>query len=200
MIAMNTGRNHGRRLVLRKETRSESLADFAALSDWEPIGHVPRDPAQGVFLEIIWKPDDDTSVYYVEDEFTNTRFVTAGAPDPGKVEQILADIARHVGVWSLRDMLAATKDKDPQRRMEALLRLGVGSPLRADPSVMKAVRRAAHDPDPVIRRAALWAMVYAEWPEYRDDMVELTHDPDPVVADDASRALRRFIEEGVIDQ
>ncbi|CCB71891.1 HEAT repeat domain-containing protein [Streptantibioticus cattleyicolor] len=177
------------RIVVRDSVTVRDLRNLADARGWRLAGHVPRDPANGVHFEIRWDAGGDTSVHYVEDELMAERYVVVAGEDAGARARLVAAIGAGVAVWPLEDLvLEATVRVYPAGRARAVRRLGVASPPDPDGAVIAVVEWAARDDDPRVREAAVRAMAYAGWSEYRRTLLELAeHDPDPEIARTARR-------------
>lgn len=103
-------------------------------------------------------------------------------------------LALHVSAQPLsgRERLieALASDSSPRVRTQAALAL---EPSASDPEVGRALLKALHDADPVVRAAAAKALREAAGPEAFHDLGWAAVDPDPLVAKWAGLALRRVI-------
>ncbi|MGW1139963.1 HEAT repeat domain-containing protein [Streptomyces zhihengii] len=183
-----------RRLVLRDEVSIDELRRRAETLGWRYAGMIDRDPDQRIYREMKWFAADDVAVHYVEDEFADERFLMAAGGNLEERNAVLGSIPGRVPVWSLEDLMYAVSSAAyPAGRARAVMRLGVGSPLNAYPPVVTRIERAAKDPDIRVRKSAVWAMAYSDWPEYRDVLENVAaHDADSQIAHSASLIVQRL--------
>ncbi|MEV0650441.1 HEAT repeat domain-containing protein [Phytomonospora sp. NPDC050363] len=176
------------RLVLKDHAGFAALAECAETHGWTSLGMLERDPGQRVYRELAWSAGDDMTVHYVEDEFVDERFVFAKGGTAEARETALSGVAGTVAVWSLDDLMyEVSAAAYPAGRARAVMRLGVGSPARAVEGVLTRIERASRDADPRVRKCAVWAMGYADWPEYGPVLDRVAGDDvDPGIAHSAS--------------
>ncbi|MER7706369.1 HEAT repeat domain-containing protein [Kitasatospora sp. NPDC097605] len=194
---MAVGPYVGRRLILRDSVDNAEIRAFAEAEGWAYQGDIARDPASHAFYEAKWSLPGGLSAHYVADEFIDARYLVVTGDDDTRVQAASARVEAALDVRSV-DELEADLDvrADPFERARSVLLLGAGSPKRAVDSVVTRVLAAVRHRDARVRRAAVQAMVYAEWPEYREPLADLlTQETDPEVARQAGIALR-VLEEG----
>ena len=131
------------------------------------------------------------------------RFITSWIPLPAKVtwclwaatrrwsKRVIATIEQSLATWSIDEAFRSYGAAGfAPSRAKAVLLLGLISPARPVEGVMERVRESTHHRDARVRRAAVWAMIYSEWSEYREDLARIAStDSDLEIADEASRAL-----------
>ncbi|MBB6038391.1 HEAT repeat domain-containing protein [Phytomonospora endophytica] len=182
-----------RRLVLKTHTGVIELQRSAEELGFDSLGMLDRDPVRRTYTELAWEARDGVTVHYVEDEFADERFVVARGGTSDAREDVLDRFAEVVDVWSLDDLMyEVSAARYASGRARAVMRLGVGSPLTAVDSVVVRITHAATDPDPRVRKAAVWAMAYADWPEYGDALVYAAADHDLGIARAATTVLDRL--------
>ncbi|HWU07508.1 MAG TPA: HEAT repeat domain-containing protein [Streptomyces sp.] len=191
---MPVGRFSSRNLVVREGAESEDIKAIADRNGWVFAGQVERDPGAGVFYEVKWDPGNGGSVHYIVDEFADVVYLVVRNDDQGAAEESADRIADQFPVRRLDDMLEEfDASVYPAGWAKALMRLGVGSPLVENSDVVTRVRESVEHKDARVRRAALWAMVYAEWPVYRALLAQMAgSDEDPHIAREAAQAVARF--------
>lgn len=190
-----------RRLILRDHVNGAEIRSFTQSVGWDFLGDIDRDPEQGIFYEAKWDSGGGGSVHYVVDEFADVHYMVVANEDLRAAEETLSLIEGALGVWTLDEMLEdCYVHVYPAGWVKSLLRLGAGAPLRAVDSVMEHVLYSSKYQDSPVRRAAVWAMVYAAWPEFKDVLVRLARtDEDPQVVREAQLALEQLAESGVIE-
>jgi HEAT repeat protein len=97
------------------------------------------------------------------------------------------------GGREVRSWVAELSSSKPQVRRQAVLKLGnVGD---SDPAASEALASALHDPDALVRRDAVHAVVKLKQPSEAmlAQLREMNRtDPDPTVRDYAARALKKL--------
>ncbi|CAM5358283.1 HEAT repeat domain-containing protein [Streptomyces atroolivaceus] len=191
---MSVGRFSSRNLVVKEDAEPEEVRAFADRNGWDFVGQVERDPEKGTFYEVAWDAGDGGSIHYVVDEFADVVYLVVRNSDRIAAEERADRIADQLPVWRLDDMLEEfDASVYPAGWAKALMRLGVGSPLVENADVVTRVRESVQHKDARVRRAALWAMVYAEWPVYRTLLAQMAEsDEDPRIAAEAAQAVTRF--------
>lgn len=191
---MPIGRYASRKLVLHDRTEPEEVRAAAERNNWTFAGQIDRDQENGVFHEVRWNTDDGGSVHYVIDEFADVLYLVVRHEDPAAAERLAATIESSLPVWTVDDLLEECYVQVyPAGWAKALLRLGVGAPLEETEPVLAHVRFSAGHRDAEVRRAAVWAMVYAEWPVYREILANLAEtDEDQRVSREAALAVEQF--------
>ncbi|MGW5120201.1 hypothetical protein ACWEQ8_32915, partial [Streptomyces noursei] len=120
------------------------------------------------------------------------RFIMAmGDNTEGRI-QTLTTVSSEVEVWELQDLLYEVSGAAyPAGRSRAVMRLGVGAPLEADDLVVSRISRASQDPDKRVRKAAVWAIAYTDWPEFRPTLERfIEQEEDAQLAHSASLILQ----------
>jgi hypothetical protein len=190
-----------RRLLLQDSVRPGDIRALAEANDWTFVGDIDPDPENQVFYEAKWDTSEGVSIHYVVDEVVNERYVVAAGDDEARVGGVMSTVENRLDVWTLDELLNSYDITPyPAGHAQAVLRLGAGSPLSAVDSVSGRVWEAVRHQDRRVRLAAVWAMVYAAWPEYRETLAAMSErDTDPEVARNAELALRQLAENGVIE-
>ena len=101
----------------------------------------------------------------------------------------------------IRDRVNFDTSVYPVEQTRSVLILGAGSPERAADPVIMRILEATHHTDARVRRAAVCAMVYSEWPEYRESLAEMiARETDPQVIHQAELAVQLLEEQQEPDQ
>lgn len=190
-----------RRLILRDHVDAADIRSFTQSAEWTFLGDIDRDPERGVFYEAKWDTGDGGSVHYIVDEFADVHFMVVAQDDPDAAEATLSRIEGGLAVWTLDEMIEdCYVHVYPAGWAKSLLRLGAGAPLHPEESVVSHVLFSSKHQDPPVRRAALWAMVYTAWPEFKEPLTRLARtDEDSRIAREAQLALEQLAESGVIE-
>lgn len=194
---MAVGRHVGRRLILRDSVDNAEIRAFAEADGWTYEGDVPRDPENHAFYEAKWSLPGGLSAHYVADEFIDARYLVVAGDDGVRVHEASTRLESALDVWSVDD-LETNFDVSvyPVEQARSVLLLGAGSPKRAVDTVVMRILEVVRHKDPRVRRAVVQAMVYSEWPEYREPLADMVaHDADPEVVREAEIALRLMEEQ-----
>lgn len=172
----------GEYIVLRSGATHERFCSFASSLGMSRL-HVVEGDGKHVPYEDVWKnPGQTQLLYYVIDATSGSRFVWARGQDcealglraRAELESFSADELVELATWS----------KDHDQRVHALYGSAVACP-RFNAAALNAFLMAVMDASPLIRMAALSAMMYRAWPECRQALYA-SADTDP---DDRVRAL-----------
>lgn len=199
---MPVPRYRSRNVVLREEVDPAAVRAVADQSGWIFFVQVESDPERGVFYEVRWDVPGGGTVHYIIDEVVDCVYIVARHDDRSIADRTAGEIATRLSSWTLEEML---HDFDvnvyPAGWGKALLRLGAGAPIQENEEVVIRVRESVQHKDPQVRQAAIWAMVYTEWPVFRDVLLSMAEaDSDPEVARAAARAMELFDRAGGTDQ
>ncbi|MFH8679283.1 HEAT repeat domain-containing protein [Streptomyces lydicus] len=181
----------GRRLILRDHVEAGDIRSFTRNSGWTFLGDIERDPERGVFYEAKWESGDGGSVHYVVDELADVHYMVVTNEDPEAAEKVRSRIEGALAVWTLDEMLDdCYVHVYPAGWAKSLLRLGAGAPVHAVESVVAHVVFSSEHQDAAVRRAAVRAMAYSAWWEFKESLARLAHtDDDPRIAEEAGRVL-----------
>ncbi|MFE3771945.1 hypothetical protein [Streptomyces sp. NPDC059122] len=191
-------RHASRRVVLRNSIPDKAIWEFAEEQGWKYLGHVPRDPDRGVFYEARWESSDGNTVHFIIDEFADTLYMVAQNHIEKAADDIAERIQSSLPTYSV-DQLAEEFDVNmyPAGWAAALLRLGVAAPKTTDEEILTRIRESVGHREAAVRRAALWAMRYAAWPELKGELEKmLSVEKEPEIAEEIRRAIEAFSEAG----
>lgn len=188
---MPAGRYSSRNVVLRDHVSAAEIRAAAERNGWVFSGEIERDPEHGIFYEARWDVGDHGAVHYVVDEFADVRYMVALNADTRSADAMAEEIAASLPSWSLDELLEELDvNIYPVGRAKSLMRLGVGSPRETDKTFVMRVRETITEFEARVRRAAVWAMVYTEWPAYRDMLAQMSRDDDdPEIRNEATAAV-----------
>jgi hypothetical protein len=179
--------HRSRRLVLKDHVGVADVNAFAAARDWTVLGTIERSPEKGVFFEKKWAARAGLSVHYIVDEFLGERYMMAMSRH-GDPDLELADLSAGLDAWSRDEALflfdASVYGADKERAVRLLAAI---SPASADQSIVERVTKASESRHKGVRLAAIWAMAYADWPEYRATLAS-------VAARDTEEEIRQAAE------
>lgn len=193
---MSFGRLRSRRFVLRRpgaDGGRRRLSDLVRAIGWTPTdAHLPgrTDPEQ------VWRVAEDVTFHHVLDQRSGLAYVEVRGSDSDRMREALERVRPSLEVRSQSELLEALwSNHDETELPAALLAAGLGAPLRFAEDLFLPVSQALDHPDPGIREAALWALAYTEWPEWRTVVTPLGDtDPDPRIKAIAHQIVELFDE------
>ncbi|MFC6881992.1 MULTISPECIES: hypothetical protein [Actinomadura] len=187
---MNETPRRSRRLVLKDHVGVADVNAFADARDWTVLGTVERDPEKGFFFEKKWAARAGVSMHYIVDEFLGERYMMAMSRH-GNPDRELTRLSAGLDTWSLDEALfqfdASVYGADKERAVRLLAAI---SPASADQSIVERVIKASGSRYKGVRLAAVWAMAYADWPEYRETLASVAvRDTEEEIRRDAESIL-----------
>ncbi|MFI6692843.1 HEAT repeat domain-containing protein [Streptomyces sp. NPDC050433] len=185
-----------RRLALKDHVAIEDVNNFAGSRNWAVAGVVNRDPEEGIFFEKKWRIGEGFAFHYIVDDFMGERYVVVVGQSEFESESYLDVIVSGLDCWSAGEaVLKFDSSVYVADRVRAVRLLGVVSPLAVDSSIADRVVGAAQSESPDVRRAAIWAMGYSDWPEYRERLASLVEaESNGIIRDEAAAILSRLRE------
>ncbi|MEV0603446.1 hypothetical protein AB0I82_29700 [Streptomyces sp. NPDC050315] len=170
---MNGRSHYSRRLALKDHVTMAEVNQYAETRGWDSIGIINRNPDEGVFYEKKWQVRDGLSFHYIVDDFMGERYVMAVSQTPDADEK-LTELSSGLDTWTTDEATfnfdASVYGADKER---AVSLLGIVSPLQSDQAIIERVCKAARSKYPGVRQAAVWAMAYSKWSEYREELTAL---------------------------
>jgi hypothetical protein len=160
--------------------KAASVLGFARKHVWEPEG-------KGDSYEEAWANSDQTqALSYVEDGISDQSYVTVRGRD---IDDLALEVTRKIPTYYDSELVdRAYHEADHDAQVTNLYRLAIAFPDH-DPEVAHIFETyATEPPNPLLRRAALEAMVYRAWPENRSVL-------ERVAKDDADAAVRARAQE-----
>ena len=160
--------------------KAATAMGFTRKTVWEP-------ERKGDSYEEAWANSDQTqALSYVEDGISDQSFVTVRGRDR---DELALEVTRKIPTYYDSELVdRAYHEADHDAQVTNLYRLAIAFP-DYDPEVAHIFERfATEPPNPLLRRAALEAMVYRAWPENRSIL-------ERVAKDDADTEVRERAEE-----
>ncbi|MFC8798753.1 hypothetical protein ACFT2C_13545 [Promicromonospora sp. NPDC057138] len=191
---MPVPRHASRNLLLRPSFEPPQVRALAEDSGWRYAGQIDEDPERGIFFEARWDTADGGTVHYIVDDVADAAYLVARHDDPLIAEQVADRIVAALPVWTPEALLEVCYVKVyPAGWAKALKQLGLGAPKQADEQMVDHIKFSSEHQDAPVRMAAVWAMVYTEWPVFRDVLAGMAEkDPDPEVTARAARAVQEL--------
>jgi hypothetical protein len=187
-------------MVLHDSTTTQDVIGFAAAFRMELSHEQQADPDHGTGHTASWQSlDRRATLHYIEDITSGHRYVLIEAQNQRIVAALAQTLAETITVWTSNDLCTACASAErPQARAQAVLRLGVGAPDTYDQRVYAIVSAALTDPAAEVRDAALWAVAYSSYPEYRSDLQNMAvNDPNPDLRHRAHLTLDAYAGHGL---
>ncbi|MBV9883213.1 MAG: HEAT repeat domain-containing protein [Sphingomonadaceae bacterium] len=176
-----------RKVILDHEVLPEDFREGAARMGWELVKEHPAG-RDSTYEQIYRAGREGTStVHYIEDQFVKVRYVFIRGPEADELAEQVMDIFDHAPDASL--LAAAEKDReDLQTMVNWMLSATVlGDQAGHERLVALIEKRLAHE-DPGVRRIALLAASWLEWPDFRATIERMAEaDPDEDVRADAAK-------------
>jgi hypothetical protein len=205
-MSMNALRYRSRRFVIRHPSLDDGRSQIEGLAQRE--GWPPSDVrvSGGIDLESVWQVRAELTFHHVQDAHSRIPYVEARGSDRDEVRETLAQLKPDLDVYSSGELLAplpgaellgeAPREPVGVKELEpALLRAGLGAPLRFSEDFFVPLMDALESPEAAVRQAALWAVAYTEWPQWRAVIEPMTRtDPAVGVATLARQIVELFDE------
>lgn len=187
-------RYRSRNVVLRDEVQPATVRAVAEQNGWTFYAQIESDPENGVFYEVRWDVPGGGTAHYIIDEVVDCIYLVARHDDRATAERLGEEIAIQLPSWTVDELLHEFDvNIYPAGWEKALLRLGAGAPIEENEEVALRVRESAQHKIGKVRLAAVWAVVYTEWPVFRELLSTMAEtDCDPEVARAAARATELF--------
>ncbi len=189
---------HKTQRVIPKPPFTESkMHDLVEFNPWFLSEKVNRDPDNNIPFRLIWTTsDEETTIHYVEDELVKFPYIVVKGKD---VEEAVSEIRSQIEIYSPEELfkifIAANSRSE---KMKAVAHLGVASPQEFDPKFFELLQAAFSDPDPEVRRTAVWCIGYASWREFKETLEHLANsDPDEAVREDAGYLAAAYEQNGI---
>jgi hypothetical protein len=166
---------------------------------------VPRDIDSATDHRVQWRVDDELTFDYLENYLTSDGCYSGMGNDEIKAERLMgdADSVFELVIYSEGDLIdnieAASDSADLAGLGKALIRAGLGAPLRYDREFFDLITvNATSYSDYRIRQFAINSMIYTEWLEFMPVLRNIiTSDPEEIVRDRAQIVLNAYIAAGL---
>jgi hypothetical protein len=191
-----------RRRVLRGSPMEQDFAIYVESRGWPEERSVPRDVSAAVDHEVLWRATEGVLFDYLEAYLTGDACVLGLSLDLQRAEKIMESVESDFeGIIFEQDELLdrIEMSASPQELARALIRAGLGAPLRYDKEFFDLiVGHATSHSESRIREIAICSMVYTEWPEFLPVLRRIvTSDPETRVRDRAQILLTAYRSAGI---
>ncbi|SMC47652.1 hypothetical protein [Kibdelosporangium aridum] len=164
-----------RRYLLAPKATDADVAVVATKLGWAKLGEISQNSADLVSREVIWGASDQLTLHYSEDFLSRSPHFFVTGHDRAKVDVAARFAQGRLRPATLDELVEAFDDVsgDLADEILATLRLGLGSPLEFDERFFDRVRKSMSSADEGLRRAAVWATLYAVWEQYIPVLLEV---------------------------
>jgi hypothetical protein len=182
----------GVRIIPRVADPITDLVTYAGEQKWELRKALGRDDQTATPGEIAYfVPDSENWIILRDDGWIEFKFISVLGPQP---DALVHGIRQSIDSWSEDEILArwdrASQTTDVDEAIDAILNLGVGSPVAADTRYAERLNAALLHSDARVRNAAIGAAAYADWRSSRPALERIReHDPDQKARERAAFVL-----------
>lgn len=186
-MSSGTSRSQGRsrRLVLRL---FKAEADVQALADglgWPMVAERPSGGGQP--RRVVWEIVPGINVSYLEDDGIQASYVVVTSNvNPDEIENFFRMVSSNLDSYSVEELAAMPASVTTvDARARSVVLAGLGAPKTVDQGILSTVTGAAQDTEDRVREAAVVAASFAEWPELRPVLQEIS-------VNDRKRSIRKL--------
>jgi hypothetical protein len=180
------------RILLEPSMDAEDFAEAAEEAGWKLIAE--NEETKSSPYELIYRTDEKgkTTAHYVDDRFIMVRYAAARGP---KKAAVAADIEELLDYVRDADALEeAERDReDLQEMVDWLMTVTALRDQAGHERLAKLVEKRLAHAHSAIRRAALLAASWLEWPDFRKTVERMAKDdPDKDVRRDAAKLAKAY--------
>jgi hypothetical protein len=171
------------RLLLDEPSRIDDIETLAGRLAWRES----RDIQDGGIREVSWDIGQDAVLHYVEEARAAACFVQVEADSQASVDRVVAVVIEQLHPISADEVVGAVDRADSSQDLAiAILRMGLIAPAKWEVRTYTRLNAALYDDSPHVRAAAVAAVAYRHWPEFRSLIRYMAvTDSDPNVRRDA---------------
>jgi len=173
-------------LVLKDSVSREEIDRLASEKGWIFSGEV--EATENTPYQKIWTTiDRGTAIHYIEDSLIVIHYLQIKGDRP---EEVADDIRASLDVYDkdeIRNMVESVSRSSEV--IDAIYTACVGAPQHYDEEFFQLFENVLSHPDPEVRRATIFAMAYAPWPQFKP-LLERVIATDPEVCKDAEVMLQ----------
>lgn len=177
-----------RRHIFRKREAERLVRQFAAALNWSVVAERPSNLQTMIARAVIWEIIPGLTVGYYDDPLPEASCVAVhSVRDPAEVHEFETIFKQNFDFLQDSDLFTALSESKPGEsgHVLALVRLGFGAPQGFDRRYFDSISSAARDVRSSVRIAALNAIIYTEWPQFRPIVQQ-------IVASDSDEAARNL--------
>jgi hypothetical protein len=165
--------SRGRRMVLPMGAWEDDVEEFAQRLGRPRRADNPADEEKWIPRQVMWHADSGAIINYGEDLPSGLPFVVIMSEDPGELREDIELTETVLNTWRIPDLLQEVDASGAENLAEAILRMGLGAPREYDSEFFNRVVRGLSGEDDDVVKAALLAIMYEPWPEYREPVMRL---------------------------
>lgn len=181
------------RMVLREQGTEEGVQGFARGLSMTKIRDVSSPERQTVVREITWESPSGVKLHYAADYLSASLIISVEGDDDDHFNRFLKAVVRLLDPWSLDELINEVDScavDDSRSLALAVIRLGVGAPNEYNDEVFNQISDAMRSPDAWVRKAAIWATMYSQWPQFLPLLEQIADaDADEEIRNDARRMV-----------
>ena len=189
-----------RRILLDPDCTPEVFRAVADAAGWELIRESP--PSGLLALELIYRPDAaaTTTIHYVEDSYIKVRYAVVRGP---QADPFAEDLMERVAYAPVEVVLEAAEDESEglQHVISWMLSATALADQAGHARLVRLIEARLRHGNAAVRRVALVAATWLEWPDFRATVERLaSDDPDQDVRSQAGKlaAAYRMRDEGKV--
>ncbi|MDQ2809091.1 MAG: hypothetical protein M3Z04_19630 [Chloroflexota bacterium] len=180
------------RLLLKDKKGENDVHRLAEVQNWLMEAWIHAEPEKQIPDEVIWETDDQaTTIHYIDDLLVQFPYLVVKGRDKEAMVKILRE---NLALYSADELLQEARTAQTRaEKKETVARLGVGAPLAYNEDFFQLLHDAMNDPEPEVRRVAVWVATYPAWAQLRKPLEQVRdEDSDEEVRDDARVVLASF--------
>ena len=178
------------RIVLGEEVTSDVFRRRAEELGWLLLQE--HQPTADTTFELVYAAtkDQKTTVHFVEDEFVKVRYVVVRGPQTDKNVRL---VESRFDCYDDEDILKkAERDGSLQEMIDWMMSATVLGDQAGRERLVTLIKRRLHHENSGVARAALIAVSWLEWAEFRKDVEALAENSSPDVRADATRLKEAY--------
>lgn len=181
------------RMILREEATEEDVQGLARGLSMTKIRDVSSPERQTIVREITWEANSGIRLHYAADYLSASRIISVEGDDDQHFRRFIEVVVTQLRPWILDELIAQVDScpaDEPRALARAVIRLGVGAPNEYNGEIFDRIAAAMHSPDAWVRKAAIWATMYSQWPQFLPLLEDIANtDVDEAIRNDARRMV-----------
>jgi hypothetical protein len=202
MESRHPSTHRSRRFLIREYDGEEQVVRLAAAEYWEKVADISAKRIKSEPRRITWEISPGIFLNYLCDRKLRTSYVVVTSRATGDLSQHESRIAASgLNLCTSADLLGEIEEADsPEGKGRALVRAGIGAPLKPDNRYSRLFIESVRDVSPEVRKNGIMAIGYAEWAPFRELLQAVAlQDSSAQVRSLAKRMVTAFDEAGVGD-
>lgn len=204
MMYLPEPRFRSKRYILRERSLEGHVRRLAEALGWSVVAERPADKRKNVARAVIWEIIPGLTIGYYDEPLAEAScLIVHSVHGPVEVREFETLLRQNLDFMEDSDLLAALSESKPGSKGQilALLRLGLGAPSSLDQLYFDQLSVATQNTKSAVRIAALRAITYTEWPQFRPILQRIaTSDSDGSVRELAGQIISVFDSLGLEDE